>query len=160
MSHSISLRMFGYSMASSDKERHTALKLAIALHGIDKVIIRLEELKINSFYLVQTEKEIDTVRNWGLSMCSNILYTPENNKIPIPIVPMTPIKSIQVEHKSPETPTNSASRNLFGECNTHIAFVECMKVLNEKLCIATVAKDSVMINMMVESMCNVVRSSL
>eukprot|EP00798_Chlamydomonas_sp_ICE-L_P012027 gene12027-15129_t len=39
-------------------------------------------------------------------------------------------------------------------------FIECMKVLNDKLCKATIAKDYEMINTIVASMTNVIKSTL
>eukprot|EP00798_Chlamydomonas_sp_ICE-L_P000516 gene516-1927_t len=39
-------------------------------------------------------------------------------------------------------------------------FIECMKVMNDKLCKATIAKDYEMINTIVASMTNVIKSTL
>lgn len=53
-----------------------------------------------------------------------------------------------VEHLSPE------------DDNKNDRFIECMKLLNEKLCKATLEKDHAMIDMMVTSMTNVIKSTL
>jgi hypothetical protein len=55
---SISLRAFGYNMAFTDEDRHNSLKKAIDAHGVDKVIERLNELKVNIFYHEKAERDI------------------------------------------------------------------------------------------------------
>jgi len=55
---SISLRAFGYNIAFADEDRHNSLKKAIDAHGVEKVIERLNELKVNIFYHEKAEEDI------------------------------------------------------------------------------------------------------
>jgi hypothetical protein len=54
----ISLRLFGYRMDSSRKERRQALVKAIKSRGIDNVIRRLERISANARYTEQTKRDI------------------------------------------------------------------------------------------------------
>jgi hypothetical protein len=119
----ISLRAFGYSMASADGDRHTALQKAIDAHGVEKVLQRLNDIKVNTRYLEKTEKDI--------------LYVMA--KMPLP-----------------EDEDEDEDDVPFEE----MPFIECMTLLNQKLCKATLDKDYEMINLMVTTMTNVIKSTL
>eukprot|EP00798_Chlamydomonas_sp_ICE-L_P012721 gene12721-15966_t len=132
MSRSISLRSFGYSMTSSNEARYVALQKAIDAHGLDKVITRLNQVKVNVEHLEQTEKDI-------LHVLSKVyLLEDEDDDDETPVVM--------------DEPVDVGSRDA--------QFIECMKLLNNKLCKATLDKDFAMINLMVTSMTNVIKSTL
>lgn len=135
-SSSISLRLFGYRMALCDATRHSALQRAIDAHGGARVVERLEEVKVNSFYLEQTEKDIAYVA---------ALIKDENPE---------PQSIVNSTNHGPPIPVAVIV------CGDSAKFVECIKLINEKLCKATIEKDAEMINLMVESMTNVIRSTL
>ena len=59
----ISLRAFGYSMKSSNETRCITLQKAVDAHGFEKVIARLNQIKINSEHVKQTEKDILHVKS-------------------------------------------------------------------------------------------------
>lgn len=61
MSSAISLRKFSYAIAKSPKDRHQAIKRAIAKHGADAVLARLEALV--EFYPEVMKIDIEFVRN-------------------------------------------------------------------------------------------------
>eukprot|EP00798_Chlamydomonas_sp_ICE-L_P011811 gene11811-33_t len=126
----ISLRAFGYSMKSSNETRCIALQKAVDAHGFEKVIARLNQIKINSEHVKQTEKDI--------------LYV--LSKMPLP-----PDDDCDDPTPEPTVPVDDRRND---------RFIECMKVMNDKLCKATIAKDYEMINTIVASMTNVIKSTL
>jgi hypothetical protein len=133
MSRSISLRAFGYSMTASNEVRYVALLKAVDAHGLDKVIVRLNQVKVNVEHLKQTEKDI--------------LYI--LSKVPLP----------EDDDEDDDEPT-VVEQPVPMDDNKNARFIECMKMLNDKLCKATLDKDYAMINLMVASMTNVVKSTL
>ncbi len=141
----ISLRHFGYNMASNTISRHSALVKAIVKHGVLAVIARLEQVKINSRYSEQTEadiKFITPIDDDEDEEDDDDDFVAQNKEVVAP-------KEEVLECKE---------RN-----NTVVSndeFIECMGTLNEKLCQATLDKDVVMINLIVSSMTNVIKSSL
>jgi hypothetical protein len=139
-SPSISLRVFGYNMASCDAARYGALHKAIAEHGVAKVVERLDEVKINIFHFAQTKRDIAYVMTLPESSVSD--------EEPEPRAQESIVRSTKQTVPIPEMTVDNAR------------FVECMKLINEKLCKATIEKDVVTINLMVESMANVIRSTL
>lgn len=133
MSRSISLRAFGYSMTAPNEARYIALLKAVDAHGLDKVIARLNQVKVNVEHLKQTEKDI--------------LYI--LSKVPLP----------EHDDEDDDEPT-VVEHPVPVDDNKNARFIECMKMLNDKLCKATIDKDYAMINLMVASMTNVVKSTL
>jgi hypothetical protein len=69
----ISLRLYGYRMADSRKERRKALVKAIEARGIDNVIRRLERIKSNARYSDQTRQDIRFSYFYNLSNCTSNL---------------------------------------------------------------------------------------
>eukprot|EP00798_Chlamydomonas_sp_ICE-L_P012002 gene12002-15098_t len=126
----ISLRAFGYSMKSSNETRCIALQKAVDAHEFEKVIARLNQIKINSEHVKQTEKDI-------LHVLSK-MPLPQDDDCDDP----TPEPTVPVDDRKNDR------------------FIECMKVMNDKLCKATIAKDYEMINTIVASMTNVIKSTL
>eukprot|EP00798_Chlamydomonas_sp_ICE-L_P012072 gene12072-15182_t len=123
----ISLRAFGYSMTSSNETRCIALQKAVDAHGFEKVLARLNQVKINSDHVKQTETDI-------LYVLSKMPLPPDDDCDAEPTVPVDDRKNDR--------------------------FIECMNVLNDKLCKATISKDYEMINTIVASMTNVIKSTL
>ena len=62
----ISLRLFGYRMDSSKKERRESLIKAINSKGIDNVIRRLERISSNVRYTEQTKRDIRFAYSYSL----------------------------------------------------------------------------------------------
>eukprot|EP00798_Chlamydomonas_sp_ICE-L_P012022 gene12022-15124_t len=127
----ISLRAFGYSMTSSNETRCIALQKAVDAHGFEKVLARLNQVKINSDHVKQTETDI-------LYVQSKMPLPPDDDCDADP----TPEPTVPVDDRKNDR------------------FIECMNVLNDKLCKATIAKDYEMINTIVASMTNVIKSTL
>ena len=128
----ISLRAFGYNMTSTTRTRYYALQRAIDAHGTEKVIARLHEIKVNIFYQEQTEKDI-------LHVLSKQTLPEEEEDATLN------------EHNVPVDEP---------EDDEHTTFIECMSLLNNKLCMATLDKDYDMIHVMVTCMTNVIKSTL
>eukprot|EP00798_Chlamydomonas_sp_ICE-L_P032577 gene32577-17616_t len=127
----ISLRAFGYSMNSSNETRCIALQKAVDAHGFEKVLARLNQVKINSEHVKQTEIDI-------LHVLSKMPLPPDDDCVADP----TPEPTVPVDDRKNDR------------------FIECMNVLNDKLCKAIIAKDYEMINSIVASMTNVIKSTL
>eukprot|EP00798_Chlamydomonas_sp_ICE-L_P028864 gene28864-32054_t len=127
----ISLRAFGYSMTSPNESRHVALQKAVDAHGLERVIDRLNQIKVNVEYIKQTDKDILHVLS----------------KVPVP-----------EDDDEPTIVENPVPVHV--DDNKNARFIECMKLLNDKLCKATLDKDYAMINLMVTSMTNVIKSTL
>ena len=166
---SISLRLFGYSMASSDSDRRGALARAFAEHGVGPVMARLEQAKINVYYLKQTESDIeffksiygsvvdddgveDEVDDDSKCMDDNEYELWTLKKAALKEMDMTPREEV-LESIMYWKERNNVDVNVD-------TFVECMNALNEKLCKATLTKDVAVINLLVTSMTNVIKSSL
>ncbi len=120
-------------MTASNEVRYVALLKAVDAHGLDKVIVRLNQVKVNVEHLKQTEKDI--------------LYI--LSKVPLP----------EDDDEDDDEPT-VVEQPVPMDDNKNARFIECMKMLNDKLCKATLDKDYAMINLMVASMTNVVKSTL
>eukprot|EP00798_Chlamydomonas_sp_ICE-L_P012012 gene12012-15112_t len=127
----ISLRAFGYSMTSSNETRCIALQKAVDAHGFEKVLARLNQVKINSDHVKKTEIDI-------LHVLSKMPLPPDDDCDADP----TPEPTVPVDDKRNDL------------------FIECMKVMNDKLCKATISKDYEMINTIVASITNVIKSTL
>ena len=139
----ISLRAFGYSMKSSNETRCIALQKAVDAHGFEKVIARLNQIKINSEHVKQTEKDI-------LYVLSK-MPLPQDDDCDDPTPPLPQDDDCDDPTPEPIVPVDDRRND---------RFIECMKVLNDKLCKATIAKDYEMINTIVASMTNVIKSTL
>ena len=147
MSRSISLRAFGYNMTSSDEARYVALQKAIDAHGLEKVIARLNQIKVNVQHLKQTEKDI-------LYVLSKV-QLPEDEDEDEPTI----VKHSVPDDKYENEPT-IVKHSVPEHDNKNDQFIKCMELLNSKLCKATLEKDYAMIDLMVTSMTNVVKSTL
>jgi hypothetical protein len=140
-SSGISLRLFGYSMSSCDATRHSALDRAISAHGVDKVMARLNEVKVNEYYIEQIENDIlyvlaqeqFSVQEEKYVDQASVVGSTENIAIPIPV----PIAG-----------------------GDNAQFTGCMNVIIERLNKATLEKDFFTINLMMESMTSVIKSTL
>jgi hypothetical protein len=155
---SISLRLFGYSMAYSDAGRHSALERAIAEHGVAQVITRLEQVKINAHYLKQTEKDIEFVKSNYVDVDTDADEDGEDG---------TEDGEEDGEEDGAEDGDDGGDNSLplvqgndMASKEVAANFTECMKSLNEKLRKATLDKDAAMINLIITSMTNVIKSTL
>jgi hypothetical protein len=161
MSSSINLRIYGYNMAQGDTDRHSALDKAIDAHGVYEVVTRLQEIKVlpGTFYLEQTERDIAYVLEYepiikhdGIKWYINEITSESKRSAGIAFAQQRKHEKIPVDVSSAERNTPQVQV----ACN----FIECMKLINEKIYNANLEKDYDTINIMVASMTNVIRSTL
>jgi flagellar biosynthesis/type III secretory pathway protein FliH len=146
-------------MAYSDAGRHSALERAIAEHGVAQVINRLEQVKINANYLKQTEKDIEFVK----SNYADVDEDGEDGTEDGAEDDTEDGAEDGVEDGAEDGGDNSlpvVQGNDMTPKEVAANFIECMKSLNEKLRKATIDKDAAMINLIITSMTNVIKSTL
>ncbi len=159
---SISLSLFGYNMASSDTTRHIALEKAIAKHGVNPVIARLEYVRINPVYLSQTEADIEFVKSVDVDKdyANNNVANEYNSFM---MKKMATLKGNDMNPKERLLECISSWKESKESKEVMVdngIFIECMKTLNDKLYKATLDKDVVMINLIMTSMTNLIKSTL
>eukprot|EP00798_Chlamydomonas_sp_ICE-L_P012739 gene12739-15986_t len=116
---------------------YSALERAIAKFGSTQVLARLEELKVNIRYIDQTTQDIAYI----LARASDEPLLPAQELAPV--APVAPVAECGCKN-----------------CKNKKGFAECMQVLNDKLCAATLGKDVGMINIILSTLTNVVKSSM